>query len=181
MKNLAIGLFVLGLTSLGFSQNVNSETEVVKLDDIVVTSANLNYLAKVQDPTASDHVKSLENQASMCNVAKLPGFDGHKESFKTIFRNTKGYIIATYDNKGNILKTSERYQDIKLPVPVRKSLFKEFPDWSVSDITYTVSYHIDRDAKKVYKIQIEKDNVKQNLKISSDGNSDKTVTMSIVN
>ena len=177
MKNLAIGLFVLGLTSLGFSQNVNSETEVVKLDDVVLTTANMNYLSIVQDNTLSDHVKSLENDAARFNVKKSPKFDGHKESFKTIFRGTKGYIIATYDNNGNIVKTSERYHDIKLPVPVRKSLFSEFPDWSVNDITYTVSYRIDKDPSKVYRIQIEKDNLKKSLKIDSDGNVDNTITM----
>ena len=177
MKNLAIGLFVLGLTSLGFSQNKNSEVELVNLNDVVITSANMRYLAKVQDQSVSEHVKILENEASTCNVYQLPGFDGRKESFKTIFRGTKGYIIATYDNNGNILKTSERYHDIKLPVKVRKSLFKEFPDWSVNDITYSVSYRIDQDAKKVYKIQIEKENLKKTLKIDSDGNEDNTITM----
>jgi len=177
MKNFVIGLFVLGITSLGLSQNVNSEVEVVNLNDVVLSKANLNYLSKVQDNTVSDHVKSLENDVARFDITESPKFDGRKESFKTIFRGTKGYIIATYDNKGNVLKTSERYQDIKLPVPVRQSLFREFPDWSVNNITYSVSYRIDKDAKKVYKIQIEKDNLKKTLKIDSDGNEDKAITM----
>lgn len=37
MKNLVIGLFVLGLTSLGFSQNKKGEVKEVNLNDVVIT------------------------------------------------------------------------------------------------------------------------------------------------
>jgi len=102
-------------------------------------------------------------------VTTSPKFDGRKTSFKTIFKGNKGYIIATYGNNGEILKTSERYQDIKLPVPVRESLFKEFPNCKVKKITYLVTYNKGTDAKKIYKIQIKKDNLNKTLKFDSQG------------
>ncbi|MFC4721607.1 nicotinate-nucleotide adenylyltransferase [Geojedonia litorea] len=170
MKNFVIGLFLIGLTSLGFSQNKNEETEEVKLEDVVVsTNVNLEYLSKVQDKTMSEHVKSLENEASRFDVKTTDKFDGRRESFKTIFRGTKGYIIATYDKEGKIIKTSEKYKDIKLPVPVRNSLFIEFPDWDVDNTTYVVSYYDKKDPKKVYKVEINKKNNIKTLKIDSDG------------
>jgi hypothetical protein len=181
MKNLVIGLFVLGLTSLGFSQNVNGEVEEVKLKDIVVANVNLGYLEKVQDKTMSDHVKLLEQKASTFNVSSLPEFDGRKESFKTIFRASKGYIIATYNHNGMILKTRERYSDIKLPKQLIKSVLSQYPNSDFLKVVYTVNYNHQKDVKKTYKIQIMKDNLIKNLKISSGGNIDKTVTMSIVN
>ena len=181
MKKLVIGLFVLGFTSLGFAQNTKSEVQEVQLKDVVVSNANLNYLEKVQDKSVSDHVKVLENQASTFNVSALPEFDGHKESFKTIFRGDKGYIIATYDNKGTILKTTERYRDIKLPKNVIRSVLSQYPNSDFLKVVYTVNYKYQKDVEKTYKIQIMKDNSIKNLKINSDGNTDKTVTMSIVN
>ena len=181
MKNLVIGLFVLGLTSLGFSQNTNSNVEEVKLESVTVTPRNLSYLDKVQDKSMSDHVKFLEDKASVYNVCELPEFDGRKESFKTIFRASKGYIIATYSNNGMILKTRERYSDIKLPKTVIKSVLSQYPNSDFLKVVYTVDYDHQKDVKKTYKIQIMKDNLIKNLKISSGGNIDKTVTMSIVN
>ncbi|HEX9827850.1 MAG TPA: hypothetical protein VGA80_14720 [Flavobacteriaceae bacterium] len=181
MKNLVIGLFVLGLTSLGFSQNTNSNVEEVKLESVTVTPRNLSYLDKVQDKSMSDHVKFLEDKASVYNVRELPEFDGRKESFKTIFRGTKGYIIATYSNNGMILKTRERYSDIKLPKQLIKSVLSQYPNSDFLKVVYTVDYDHQKDVKKTYKIQIMKDNLIKNLKISSGGNIDKTVTMSIVN
>jgi len=181
MKKLAIGLCILGLTSLGFSQNTNTEVEEVKLKDIVLANVNLGYLEKVQDKTMSDHVKFLENKASVFNVRELPEFDGRKESFKTIFRGSKGYIIATYDHNGKILKTTERFKDIKLPKSLIKSILSEYPNSDFLKVVYMVDYNHQKDVTKTYKIQIMKDNLVKNLKISSDGNIDKTVTMSIVN
>jgi len=153
MKKFVIGLLVIGLTSLGHSQNVN-----------------MDYLEKVQDETMSEPVRILENKASRFNVTKLPEFDGRNASFKTIFKGTKGFIIATYDKTGKILTTLERFKDVKLPVPVRNSLYKEFPKWSVNNIAYLVSYKNNKYAKKIYKIRIGKDNLKRNLKIDSEGN-----------
>jgi hypothetical protein len=181
MKKLAIGLFILGLTSQGFSQNTKSEVEVVNLKDVVLSTANMNYLAKVLNNTMSDQVKLLEENAAKFDITVLPEYDGHKEAFKTIFRGNEGYIIATYDHNGNILKTSERYKDIALPKNIIKSILREYPKSDFLKVVYTVDYNHQKDVKKTYKIQIIKDNLVKNLKISSDGNIDKTVTMSIVN
>jgi len=181
MKNLVIGLFVIGLTSLGFSQNNTSEVEEVQLNDIVVANVNLGYLETVQDKTLSDHVTTLENEAARFNIKVSPKFDSRRESFKTIFRGSHGYIIATYDNNGMILKTTERYRDIKLPKKLIKSVLSQYPNSDFLKVVYTVDYKHQKDVEKTYKIQIMKDNLVKNLKISSDGNLDKTVTMSIVN
>jgi len=181
MKKLAIGLFVLGFTSLSFAQNTKSEVQEIQLKDVVVSNTNLNYLEKVQDKEMSDHVKSLEMQASMFDLKGTPKFDGRKASFKTIFRGRKGYIIATYDRNGKILKTSERYRDIKLPKNMIKSILSQYPNSDFIKVTYTVNYNHQKDVEKTYKIQIMKENLVKNLKISSDGNLNKTVTMSIVN
>ncbi len=170
MKKFVIGLLVIGLTSLGHSQNVNSEVEIVKLDDILLSNVNMDYLEKVQDKTISEPVRLLENKASRFNVTKLPEFDGRKESFKTIFKGSKGFIIAIYDNNGKILTTLERFRDVKLPRPVITTVLKKYPKWTFWKNSYFVSYHSDKGAQKVYRVQVRKGNMKKSLKIDSDGN-----------
>ncbi len=181
MKNLVIGLFVLGLTSLGFSQNTNSEVEEVQLEGVVVSDVNLNYLEKVQDNTTSDHVIFLENEASIFDIKGLAEFDSRKESFKVIFKGSKGYIIADYDSNGKIIKTLERYKDIKLPKNMIKSVLSQYPKSNFLKVAYTVDYQDQKNVKKIYKIQIMSDGTKRNLKISSDGNLNNAVTVSMIN
>ena len=88
MKNLLIGIFVLGLTSLGFSQNTNSENEEVQLAAVEISSYNLNYLEEVIDIGLSDNVKSLEQEAANFDVKSLDEFDGRKEIYKVKFIGT---------------------------------------------------------------------------------------------
>lgn len=163
MKNLVIGLFVFGLTSLGFSQNNNGEGNVVQLEGVVVTNINLNYLEKVLDKTLSDNVVSLENEASLFNVKELVEFDGRKESFQVMFKATKGYIIADYDRNGKIQKTEERYQDIKLPKDLIKEVLRQYPNSNLLKVVYTVDYDDQKDTKKSYRIQINNDGEKKKL------------------
>lgn len=181
MKNLAIGLFILGLTSLGYSQNFHDESEEVVFEDILVYSLNKKYINEVMDNVNSDHVKDLEFNAANYNITKLKEFDGRSEFFKVLFKGDNGKILATYDSKGKIVSTSERYKDIALPVNITKSILSQFPNSNFLKVVYTVDYNHLEDIKKTYKIQIVHNDYKKTLKIHSDGNLDKTVTMSIVN
>lgn len=180
MKNLVIGLFVLGLTNLGFAQNINNEVEEVQLEGVVVSNVNINYLEKVQDQTLADHVIFLEKEASVFDVKGLVEFDGRKESFEVLFKGSNGYIIANYDSNGRILKTTERYKDIPLPKHMIKSVLSQYPNSNFLKVAYTVDYD-QKNVKKTYKIQIMNDGRKKNLKINPGDNFNKAVTMSIIN
>ena len=191
MKNLAIGLFVIGLTTLGFSQEKYSVIDGIKLRDVIIsqtsdnevlkTNINYSYLEKVQDISTSEQVKELESVASRFNVMELPQFDGRNESFKTLFRGTKGYIIATYDRNGKILTTKEHYNDVKLPKPMIKSVLSQFPDCNFLKVVYNVSYKDQKDVKKIYRVQIMNNNATKNLKLVSEGNNDNAIVMTLEN
>lgn len=44
-----------------------------------------------------------------------------------------------------------------------------FPDWILNSTVYRVNYSKGKEAKKIYKIQIKKDDDKMNLKIDCEG------------
>ncbi|NNC49100.1 MAG: hypothetical protein HKO01_01010 [Flaviramulus sp.] len=187
MKNFVIGLFVIGLTTLGFSQQRKGNVESVILKDVLVThtksdvpimNVNFSYINEVQNKTTAKYVKSLESVASRYNVMESPTFDGRDEPFKTIFRGTKGYIIATYDSNGKILTTQERYRDVKLPKKLVKSVLKEFPESHFLKAVHYISYNHKRDLKKTYRIKIMNDDQKKNLRITADA-SDNLLSMVI--
>ena len=177
MKNLVIGILALGLTSLGFSQKTNSEMEEVQLEDVEISSVNLNYLEEVQETGISENVISLENEASAFDVKGLSDFDGREAPYKVKFIGTKGFIIAEYDRKGKILRTSERFRNIDLPKTLIKSVLNQYPGSNFLKVIYTVDYDALKDVEKIYRIKIMNDGKKRNLKISSGSNHNEVVTM----
>lgn len=181
MKNLVIGLFLLGLTSLSFSQNKYSEDKEVQLEDVSVSDVNLNYLAKVQDKKLSNSVVALQNEASVFDVKRSIKFDGRKDSFRVMFQGTIGYIVADYDKNGQILKTSERYKGINLPKHLIIAVLKQYPNSNFLKVAYTVDYDVQKNVEKTYKIQIRNNGKKKNLKINSVDNLNKIVTVALNN
>ncbi len=187
MKNLVIGLFAIGLTTLGFSQEKNSLFDEIKLKDVIIShnsnnevfkaNINFNYLDKVQDYTTASFVKELESEASRYNVLESPKFDGRDEPFKIIFKGTKGYIIATYDSSGKILTTKEHYKDIMLPKNMSKSIAMQYPQSGVLKVVHTVNYTDQKDVTKIYRVQIMNNNSKKNLKFTSKGNDNNSFVM----
>ena len=180
MKKLMNVLIVLGVTSLGFSQNTNGKIKREILNDIVINNVNFSYLEKVQDSTTAKFVKLLEKEASMYNVKNESEFDGRNEPFEMIFRGSKGFIIATYDNKGKIIKTDENYKDIRISSALAQSVVKQFPNSSILKVFYAVNYNSQKQVERTYKLKIKQDNITKNLRISLNGNDNNAVTMNIV-
>ncbi len=181
MKKLVNVLFVLGATILGFSQNINGKMQREELKNVVITNINFSYLEKVQDSSTADFVKTMETVASRYKIEELSQFDGRKEAFEIIFRGSKGVLVATYDNHGKILKTTETYKDFKISKNLRNSVLKKYPNSSFLKVFYTVNYDNQNNIAKIYHIKIKNDKVVKSLKICSYGNVNNALTMNIEN
>ncbi|QYA26151.1 hypothetical protein G3I01_11715 [Gramella sp. MT6] len=177
MKNLVFGLFVLGLTNLGFSQTINNENNEVKLEAVEISGYNLNYLEEVEEPDVSDNVSSLEKEAASFDVKSLDEFDGRKELYTVKFIGTNGFLLADYDWNGKIVKTTERYRNISLPKNLIKSVLNEYPQSQFLKVVYNVNYDVQKEVEKTYRIKIMNNGKNRNLKISSDHNFNNVITM----
>lgn len=171
MKTVIFGLLFLGLANLSFSQSSN-EIEEVQLADVVISPLNLSYLNAVHDENTPKVVKQLESKVAKFDITESPVFDKQFEAYEVIFKdatNNSGRIIATYNSEGKILKSFEKFNDVTLPSAVRNAIYKEYPGWIIHSDTYLVSYYLNEDIKKVYKLKIKKDDEKKTLKIDVDG------------
>tara|TARA_R110002049_G_scaffold305992_1_gene503711 strand:+ start:100 stop:618 length:519 start_codon:yes stop_codon:yes gene_type:complete len=170
MKNLFIYLLVIGSANVMFSQNSNSEFLQMEAEKVAPLLLNIEYLNAVQDNSMSIHVKSLEEEAAKCDIKASTKFNGSSKPFKAVFKSNKGAIKVLYNQKGEVIESSEKFEDVKLPNPVRDYVFNNHSGWILSKTGYMVSYNKESGSKKVYKVQIRKGNLKKNLKIDSDGN-----------
>ena len=168
MKNAIIGLIMLGIAGLGYSQD--NGVQPVELEEVNISPLNLTYLNAVQDHDTPTPAKELENFASRYDITKDPIFDRNFEAYEVIFKETGGRIVATYDQQGKILSSLEKFENIALPAPVRNTIFQNFPGWTVHKDSYLVSYWLDGEVKKIYKVQVRKDNKRKNLKMDRLGN-----------
>ncbi len=169
MKKLLIGIYILGLTNLAYSQYLNGGLEV-ELEGITVTPLNIDYLHKVKEGTISKKVLNLENMAAEYDITKSPLFNNHIPYYNINFTQPNGQILATYDGRGKLVRSFERFKNIAFPIPVRNSIYRAYPGWTVKGNTYLVSYYHNKDLKKVYRVQLGKDGLKKKLKIDSMGN-----------
>ncbi len=171
MKNLLIGLMVLGLTSLAYPQEGNGGIEEVVLKGVTLSPVmNSTYRNMVQDVHTAATVKHLEDAVASFDITLSPIYSAGAKDYRITFKNSDGKILAIFDGQGKILYSYEKYSDIALPPAVRQAVYKELPQWNLLRNDYSVIYESDKGVNKIFKIQVGKDNLKKNLKIDSSGN-----------
>lgn len=169
MKNLVMGLLVFGMTTQLFSQN-NENFKTIELDEINILALNSTYVNRVIDRNSAQTVQQLERKAAAFDVTVSDIFSEEFDTYEVNFENQHGRITATYDVDGEIMRSFEKFKDVKLPIAVSKSLAEKFPGWHVAKTTYLVNYKYDGDLTRVYKISLQKEEEHLNIKSDEKGN-----------
>ena len=166
MRKVLFGFVFLGLASLAFAQEPETEVRRVELEGVIVTSPNFAYLSDVQDETTPETVKRLERKAASYDIKKSPIYNKIDKAYEVFFSNSKGKIVATYDDEGKILTSFEKFKDVVVPVSIRNTVYEAYPDWKMNKNTYLVTYYHNSSVKKTYHFQIENGSEKKNLKLT---------------
>jgi len=179
MKNLLVGLCILGLTNLSYSQNlvsmveatgdIETEYRTIPLSK-TISLLNIPYLHKIQNEIKPSNIRQLELTAFKYKINNSRKFNNNSQPIIVKFKWSKNYIIARYDKNGKILSTYEEFKDFEIPEHILKSISLAYPNWSIIANLYQLSYNSKSGAQMRYKIKIRKDNLKKNIKIDSDGN-----------
>ena len=165
MKKFIVGLFVLGLTSQVFSQI----TEVEQLSEVVVTAVNYKYLNAVDNTEAAIPVQMLERKAAAFNVQEQDYYMDDFDYYTVSFFIPEGKIVAVYDADGKIMRTIEKFENIKLPKAVNTALAERFPNWELVSDTYRVTYSETKGANKTYKLKLKNGDKTMRVKMSDKG------------
>lgn len=163
MKKLLFGLLVFGFaTQFLFSQKI--ELSENHLD------VNCEYLDAIESIEVAKSVKLLEKEVTLFNLKDAEFYSDEFENYKVSFKCLKGNISATFDKDGKILTAVERFQNVRLPSSVYKSIIRKFPSWKIAEGNYKVSYNAKNGfAKKIYKIKLENETKERIVKLDSYG------------
>ena len=170
MKKLLIGMLFLGLTNLAFAQTSSNEGSILELEGVTIMPANMGYLSIVSSAVKSTKVASLQRAAASHDITKTSIYNRKERFYEFTFKQQDGYLLATYDRHGKILKSYERYKNIPFPVPVRQSLYKAFPGWFTETNQYIVSFASGQGAKKIIKLKMVKDGKTKRVTVDTRGN-----------
>jgi len=165
MKKFIVGLFVIGLTSQVFSQI----TKVEELSEVVVTAVNYKYLNDLDNKEAAIPVQMLERKAAAYDLREADFYQDDYGIYYVSFFIPEGKLVAAYNGEGEIIRTIERFDDVKLPTAVRNAVATRFPKWKIVKDVYRVTYNQNTGANKTYKLKLENGNKTMRVKVDDTG------------
>lgn len=172
MKKIVIGFIILGLANQGVAQREAMEGwfQGILLTGVTVSPLiNGDYLTEVQAGVHSPLVMNLENEVARYDVTRSPIYNKTAKVYKIAFRHPNARILATFDDKGILQSSFEKFKDIACPEKVRNALFMEYKGWKMKSNAYYVYYSQNGELRKLYKIELENGDIKQTVRLRPEG------------
>jgi hypothetical protein len=158
---LIIAVLIIGCNIPSFAQDLLPEVKVV--------ASNYKYLKSVTDTTSAQPVRMLQQRAASFDVKSSEFYEEDYEDYFISFYIPDGQILATYDQKGNLIRTAEKYKNVALPAAVRQAVTKRFPEWIISQDVYLVNFSEAQGGKKVYKMTLQNGDKRLKIKTNEKG------------
>lgn len=165
MKKLLLGLLVLGLTAQGFAQIVTES-----LTEIEIKGINYLYINKMNNESEiAIPVKKLHKEVANYDIFNEEFYHEDFEVYQVSFNIPKGFVLAVYDDEGLLLRTVEKFRDVRLPVVVAEAIVSSYPGWDIIGDIYYLTYDLMDGATKKYKVKLAKDGKKMSVNIDAGG------------
>lgn len=158
---LGIGALILGATTQLFAQKV--------LPVIEIEATNYKYLNSVDPKDVAQPVAMLEREAAAFELKNSEFYEDEYANYFVSFYIPEGKILAAYDKDGNLLRTAEKFKNVAVPKAVREAVAIKYPQWTIANDVYLVSYHDKNGVTKRYKLLLEKGNQRMRVKIDDKG------------
>ncbi len=167
MKKLLLSLLCVGLTSPMLAQVIKTE----ELSEVVLYATNYKYLNSLasEEPVAIP-VKMLERKVAAFNLEDSDYYQDDYDYYQINFYIPDGKILAAYNADGKIIRTIEKFKNVKLPESVNNAVLDRFPGWVVSEDVYLVRYHETKGVEKTYKVTLKNGDKTLKLKLDDKGN-----------
>jgi len=167
MKNLFLSLLCVGLASPMFAQVIKTE----ELSEVVVYATNYKYLNSLaSEEPAAIPVKMLERKVAAFNLEDSDYYQDDYDYYQIRFYIPDGKILAAYNADGKIIRTIEKFKNVKLPESVNNAVLDRFPGWVVSEDAYLVRYHETKGVSKTYKLTLVNGDQTLKVKLDDKGN-----------
>ncbi|WP_348825125.1 hypothetical protein [Flavobacterium aestuarii] len=159
---LCVSLFT---TSYSQDKKVNKETKIEELPEVVVSSKN-DFTQYIPDNNPDIVVRNTQNEFLSYKVdEEYKDFD----TYLVTLQNSKGSLVATYNEKGMLMSVEEKYVNVELPRELMKTVYLAYPEWTVTQSKFVYTQEKGQILKKAYLLKLRKNNKTQNILASSIG------------
>ena len=169
MKTVCMYLLVLGFICPILAQERLYEEmyEFGELPAVVLKKAGEEFSVYYPDTTNPDS-RVLKLEKSFISY-KVEVEKGESKSYFLLFELEDGFLSATFNEKGKLTSVVEKFKNVKLPEPVRKSLASKFPLWILVKDKYLYVQKHGSVKIKEYKIIMKKGNKIRRVIVNEDG------------
>ncbi|TDU39739.1 hypothetical protein BXY82_1769 [Gelidibacter sediminis] len=172
MKTLIVLLLFVVATTVGQAQELTHLEEVkvekapakrkyVKINDRVVFKVDRAHVLEfTKNPIGfmNDHF----------DIQRLIATFGNSRinEYEVTLSSQKGFMIANFDKKGNLLKTYQNFKDMLLPLNIRREIYNSHKGWTMTKNNYKAITKGEMLTKEQYRITMQNGNRKQTVKIN---------------
>ena len=128
------------------------ENGIVKVKEKFATQFQANAIGFLKENF--DVLRFLESQ------------DGISGDVTVTATSAKGFITATFNEDGDIVKNYQRFKDVALPYAIRNEVYASYQGWSITKNKYVASGLRNQIDKQKYLIKLERGKEKARMKIS---------------
>ena len=114
-------------------------------------------------------VKRLQREVAAFDLKNSDFYEDEYDTYFISFYIPEGEILAAYDKDGKLLRTAEKYKNVRLPRSVAATVAQKYPGWGIAKDVYLVSYYETRGISKVYKLILENGNKRMRIKTNENG------------
>ncbi|MCG9972137.1 hypothetical protein [Christiangramia crocea] len=171
MKTLIFSLLLIVATSIGHAQKI-TELEEAKVGfaplDVEVAEDGNSFTYTVHESSAGEFVKDpiafMKANFDIQNFIASYG-DRDYDSYNITIRSGQGYLLADFDKEGELVRTYQKFNNIVLPLDMRRELYMAYKGWNMTENKYIASGRGELLEKEMYKIKIENGNRSRNIKL----------------
>lgn len=175
MKSIISLLVVLVLSTTTYGQEyeevntVDLKTNVkdIKLPAVVIKRIGEDfsiYVPEIESPDSK--INFIQNEFIAYDLGK--DAEGYDEYLVTLTIKD-GSLVASYNEKGKLIKVVEKYKNVRMPNDIVKNILKQYPGWKILKDRYTYSQKEGKIIKKQYDVILEKDSKVQQVVYNSNG------------
>lgn len=164
-----LGLFILGLTSLSFAQNdiAYLDTSVKNKTSIKNLAINANFINAMSTLDIPTRIKSFQKFVADYDITNESSYTPDVDAiYQVTFSEDGNTIKNRYNNRGEILKSEQRFDAIRLPFALSAEVAKNNPGWYMSAVQCQITYTEGQQTKLIYKVKLKKDGQTKTIKIS---------------
>ena len=171
MKKLITLIFVAGWVLTSYSQEIIQLEETrVNFDPTaeIVFEDYRNGIVKVKEKYESqfqsDAIAFIKENFDINKF--LEAQDGLTGDIEITARSKKGYLIATFNEDGELIKNYQKFKDIALPYDIRNQVYSQNKGWTMVSNKYVASGEGDQLDQQKYLVKLQRGKEKTKMKIA---------------